>query len=322
MDKNRFIGEFGLKPFGQKGWMKGALHCPECNRNDKFGVLLTEANAVCHCFHCGVSFGVWQILKNIGRLDLLDFVYTGEFLNHSLSKREEPPLPRELNSIIGFQRLESDNYLEGRGFVSSQYEQFAVGESLIDPRVEGMVVFKIFQNKKEVGWMARSRKSKEWHKENIAKYKAGEDSLHLRYCNSNSDFSKMLGGLDELTDKTRLVFMVEGLMDKANMDRLLSLNCNDVIKCLFSFGDDLSNDQVSLIPDTVEEVYLLYDSNTMRNMKAAGARMMCRFKVWVCSLTEPGIDPGNIDWGSLVSLLENSVEFLEYYNKIENKKLW
>ena len=105
---------------------------------------------------------------------------------------------------FGFQRLYFDTYLEERNFLPEHYELFQVGETKIYPKLVGYLIFQFFNEKGEcIAWMARSRKDKKWHEENLKNFKAGLGQLVLRYDNSlDTDFSKILGGYNEITSKT------------------------------------------------------------------------------------------------------------------------
>lgn len=323
MNKNKIIAEFHLRPFGQKGWVKGQLVCPKCNRSDKFGVMFVEKSAVTHCFYCSESFPIAKILGDLGRSDLLEFEY--EYIGATtLPLLTETKVNVEKKSVtlpLGFKRIEKDDYLEERGFLPWQYEQYKIGVAELDPKTEDKVVFQIFQKGELVGWMGRSRKSKEWHHDNLKRHKEHDEKLVLRYCNSNHDFSKMLGGLDDITPKTHTVILVEGLFDKANIDRLLELNEDEAVKCCFTFGSELSNDQIDLIPKTVELVILMYDDDAIRKMQVAGSRLLSLFEVAVAVIYDPNIDPGNISSTNLYKLLLNVQSFLYFYSHLTHSNL-
>jgi len=128
----------------------------------------------------------------------------------------------------------------------------------------------------------------------------------------------MLGGLDEITDRTHTLILVEGLMDKANIDRLMDLDNIDEIKCCFTFGSNLSEDQIKLIPNSVEEIILMYDLGTFNIMQDVGSRLLTMFDVKVAILKDDDIDPGNMDKKYLFNILENLKEFLYFYNQLKS----
>jgi len=321
MNKSKIISEFNLKKFGQKGWLRGNLFCPECGRNDKFGVLFTDNSAVCKCFYCSKSYSLFSVLKSVSRLDLLDkeYYYEEEKTLPTLSKTVNE-VNKEVELPLCLIDINYDDYLNDRGFLDYQYRKFNVCKSDVDPRVDNMIVFKIFQNGVLSGWIARSRNSKEWHHENLRRHKELGEPLVLRYRNSNNDFSKMLGGLDEINDKTHTLILVEGLFDKANVDRLLRLDDIDDIKCCFTFGSSLSIDQINLIPSTIKRVILMYDLGTIDSMKDAGSKLLTMFEVDVALLSDENIDPGNMSFEYLCYLLKNLKNFMQFFLQLKSYK--
>jgi hypothetical protein len=318
MDKQQIIKSFQLKPFGSKGWLRGSLSCPDCGRNDKFAILFGDKGGVSHCFYCSTAYPLFRLLKNIGREDLLDKQYEHKE-NITLAPLNQlnvsdDNLTAELP--IGYRRIKFDQYLSDRGFTEDQYDRFGVGLSDLDPRVHDKLIFTIYQKGKLAGWMARSRNSKEWHKENLRKCKELGHPLVLRYRNSENDFSKMLGGLDEITEETHTVILVEGLMDKANIDRMMGLYNHPSVKCCFTFGSDLSSSQANLIPSTVETVVLMYDDGTIHNMREAGMRLLSFFDVRVALIEDEDVDPGNITASYLSRILRDMKSFLYFYTHV------
>lgn len=303
--------------------MRGKLYCPDCSRNDKFAVLFSEKGGVAHCFYCAQAWPLWKILKDIGRTDLLD--YEQEFggvielaaLETEIGEIEE----KEVSLPIGCRRIDHDAYLDARGFTNKQYEQYRVCVAELDPRTENKLVFQIYQRGRLAGWIARSKMTKEWHKENLRRYKELGEPLVLRYRNSENDFSTLLGGLDEITPNTHTLILVEGLFDKANIDRLLVLDACDDVKCCFTFGDDLSPAQAALIPSTVETVILMYDEGTVKQLKGAGEKLMSKFDVQVAMIDEKDVDPGNITPDKLSKLFLHMKSFVYFYTSLSLSKL-
>jgi len=322
MNKSKIISEFSLTTFGSKGFLKGQLYCPECSRNDKFGILFKENGALCHCFYCSTSYSLNKILRDIGRTDLLeyDFDYEPTSSLAPLKKEEEIADDKDTKLPIGFMRIKQDDYLDARGFTPEQYDQFHVGVAELDPKTEDKIVFQLYQHDVPAGWMARSRKSKEWHHENLRRHRELGEPLVLRYRNSNNDFSRMLGGLDEIMKDTHTLILVEGIMDKANIDRLMHLNEQQEIKCCFTFGSDLSINQIDLIPESVDTVILMYDAGTIKMMKLAGGRLMSSFDVQVALIEGRDADPGSISEKELSKLLSNLKSFIYFYSFLDNFK--
>lgn len=322
INKEQIINEFDLIPFGGKGWLRSdALNCPHCNRSDKFGILFTSKGGVTHCFReCANNLSLAGYLKEIGRKDLI--LYETEVsLNtklKSLKKEVEiiPELP-EVSLPKGYRRIYFDSYLRGRNFKSHQYEQFEVGvtDHFLERRLHNYLIFVIKQKGKVVGWLARSKFSKKFHKENEKAHKLGLEPLKLRYINSTgTEFERILGGFDEITDETHTVLTVEGLFDYTNTSNLLRTEESDEVKVIFTFGNKFSEDQIKLLRETkVKTVILMYDPETVSQSKKYALELSKYFEVFVCYIKDKTIDPGNISAKYLDEVLDNMKNSFDFY---------
>jgi len=323
MDSEEIIKEFELRKFGSKGWLSGKLDCPECGQNDKFGILFNGDSGVCKCMRCAIRIPLKKYLRDLGR---------GELTKSEDSYKPKPELPSlfadkeiiqeaaEAEIPLGFRRIESDAYLKERGFTPEQYDQFHVGVSDIAPGLKGKLIFLQYNCDRLVGWLARSRRTYKWHKENLQKHKENGEILVLRYKNSENDFSKILGGLDEITPNTKTVILVEGLFDKANVDRIYGLNYIEEVKCCYTFGSDISDDQCDLIPNTVERIIMLYDADAISHMKPSGGRLMNRFVVEIAVIEDTDEDPGSMGFEMLHSFIEKRKNFIHFFQQLIKPK--
>lgn len=311
------ISELKLKPFGQKGWMNGDVGCPQCGRSDKFGILFVDNSGVTSCFYCGESWPLVYVLKSIGRQDLIGFdysVYKEKELDDLEPEIEKETKVQECKLPIGFRRITNHPYLEERGFTN--YEKYQVGISNLEKGLSGKIIFQLFRDGIPVGWVARSTQTKEWHKNNLKRHKEYGDELVLRYKNSNNDFTKILGGIDDITPNTETLILVEGLFDKENTDRQLLLDRSDVTKCCFTFGDSIHPDQIQLIPRNVKNVVLLYDANTLRNMRNAGDMLYSKFELYIGVIKDEDKDPGNMSKKDFYDVFSNLTDFVKFYSTI------
>jgi 5S rRNA maturation endonuclease (ribonuclease M5) len=163
---------------------------------------------------------------------------------------------------------------------------------------------------KLAGWLARSKMSYQWHKENLEQFKLGNGELRLRYENSiGTDFSKILGGYDEIGEETDTVIAVEGLFDKVNVDTQLELNENPNIKCVFTFGNKFSDGQIQLLrkKKSIKSVILMYDPEATLQNKKYSKSLEKYFDAYVARLTKPNIDPGDASREYLMHTLKNEV---------------
>lgn len=323
INKARFVEEFGLRGFGAKGFLHSKyLPCPFCGGGgDKFGVKIDDKGGVFNCFRCGTKGSIFKLLKKINRLDLLskegeDFSFKDKLDEFILTSglEEEDITCEEISKPLGFKPIEYDEYLQNRGFEDWQYKSLNVGIS-IDPRLKNMVTFLLLEDNKIVGYLSRSRKSKEWHKNNLEKAKKGLCKLVLRYENSaQTKFERVVGGIDEVIEgETKTVLLVEGIMDKANTDRVLGLNKSPEVKCCFTFGCKLSDAQMlKIFRKGVENIVLLYDPGTIQQVKTTSLRLLKYFNISIGELLG-NKDPGEMNIFDFEKVLLSLKDPMEYY---------
>jgi hypothetical protein len=335
VDQERIIEYFGLKPFGSKNWFRSnQLVCPNCGQNDEFALRFSDNGAVLHCLHSktcnNYSTSLRAYLNSIGKSDLVNYEksinleafpdFTEQKIEENTGILEELPIKKP---PIGFKRVDFDEYLDSRGFLPKHYDLFKVGITKLDPRYKKHLIFQIINSEDQSnGWLARSRESKEWHKANLERFKEGKGNLVLRYDNSpNTDFGMMLGGYNEITENTHTIIIVEGLFDKINIDKQLSLLDHEEIKGLFSFGDTLTPEQIDLInkKENITTVYLLYDEGTISKSKQYGMKLMETKKdIRVCEIQKKDLDPGEMNTNELLEAFEQSVSPIAFnFDKID-----
>ncbi len=288
--------------------------CPKCGHHE-FGISLNENNHPFQCFRkkkCGWSGNIYTLLKFLNKtideernvdinLDLKPLIKIDKGIQN-----EEIDIP-EIKQPLGFKRIYSNKYLEDRGFSKDDFYKYEVGITDIDYKYIDYIVILIRQYGKLVGYIGRYPKSKQY----IERYnkKAEESGLRkiLRYNNSESDFSKILYGIDEVNDKTESVILVEGFFDKKNVDSLMNLDKNDVIKCLTTFKGSISDSQISLIKKhkNINTVIIMYDNDIINIIKKNASKLLSFFdNVKVVPLGDS--DPGDI---------KNYQEMYYYFNK-------
>ncbi len=330
IDKEEIISEFGLKPFGAKGWLSNkSIVCPECGKGGKFGINISDDGGGVHCFKCEYSESIFKYLNRIGRKDLIknqqEFSLKVGIKKPIFEKEEEEINLPEIKLPSGFKRIEYDDYLENRNFKGYQYEEFQVGiiEHFLERKLHNYLIFVIKQNGKNVAWLARSKRSKKWHEQNIRDHKDGKCQLVLRYRNSeNTDFDKIIGGFDEINENTHTVIVVEGLFDKVNISNIIQSEKYDEIKVIFTFGNKFSDNQIKLLRKTnVENVILMYDYKTIVQSKEYSLLLSRWFNVDVCRIDDEEIDPGNMDKKYFLERLTERKNFMYFYTNNLNKVL-
>lgn len=332
MNRQKLIQEFDLRPFGAKGWLRSnKLPCAWCGRSDKFGLILNDSGKGSYnCFHgsCGEKGPLSKLWKKIGRTDLLskddtvvlDFSLKNELIKKKIDKGET----KEIKPPLGFKRIHKDDYLDSRGFLREQYDTFHVGKC-IDPKFKHHLIFLIYENSKCVGFLGRTKFSKEWHKQNLIDAKKGLKSLIPRYQNAPGvDFEKIIGGYDEIIlNKTHTVIVVEGLMDKQNVDKQFSLYSSDTVKCVFTFGNSISDVQIEkLYNKGVRKVYLMYDAGTIKQSQQFGLHIEKKIECFVCELKDLNKDPGDMSYKELKQVINDAYKpFVFKINKLPESEL-
>jgi hypothetical protein len=331
IDREATIAELNLIPFGAKGWMNSSeTRCPVCGRSDKFGIKFNDqGGGSTHCFYsCGDNISLARYLKMIGKGHLVIYEQQASiqmllpelFVEHEQVVDEIP----EVKLPKGYERIYFDKYLRDRNFKSYQYEQFEVGitEHFLERKLHDYIIFVIKQQGRRVAWMARSKRSKEWHKKNLENYKQGLEPLVLRYKNSpGTDFDRILGGFDEITPSTREIIAVEGLFDKTNISNLLDTRKSDELKVLFTFGNTFSEHQIQLLKTTnVRKVTLMYDPETINQSKRYSVDLSRHFEVDVCHISDPDVDPGNMTREYLDRIYTSKKNFVYFYTSMIPKE--
>lgn len=283
--------------------------CPQCNQQE-FGISLVENNHPFSCFRkakCGFSGNIYTLLKYLNVLK----EYIGEKtfdpdenipdLIDQVEIKVLEPLPT-MTPPVGWRRVDSDQYLEQRGFTPQQFAKHQVGRSVLK---RDYVTFLVEMNHRIVGYVSRSTKSKQW----IDDYNQRTGAHYLRYTNSTSDFSRMLYGYDELNNTTDVI-LVEGILSKTKTDTNLDLDSDDWIKCVATFGAKVSEYQIQLLKDKgIKTVWLWFEADVLSKIKMIAARLAIYFEVRVCVLD--GFDPGDINSEQAIDLLQNSITFID-----------
>lgn len=324
IDPKEVISELGLHPMGGRGWHTSKdFECPECNKGDeKFGLLIKENGGLVHCWRCGHSDSIYNFLFKVNKYGLVHnskkYEYIDELENVlTLRGRDSTSSLPEEQLPIGFKRIEYDEYLESRGITLDQYNQFGIGitNSPMEPAWNNKIIFQIFNKGVRVGYLGRSKKSKEWHDKNMENHRENGGRLVLRYKNSDGDFSQMLGGLDDITNKTEIVIIVEGLMDKANLDRLLDTYNDEIIQVVYTFGSSISLDQISLLKGckSVNQVIILFDDDAIKKVFGFVAILQSEFNQVFVGVTNEN-DPGDMEINELSEILNNVRTPDEFYS--------
>jgi hypothetical protein len=320
LNKEKIIQSLSLKFYGAKGWMRSnSCECPDCSHSDKFGILFVKDSGLVKCQRCNYSTSLYNYLKRIDRKDLISFKKEYNLLGKlpELIKKKEIEVVDSLPNKrppFGFKRIYYDDYLDSRGFEPYQYNQYNVGTST-ESRLKNYIVSLIKQEGNVVGWIARSKHSKEWHEANLKAFKAKEEDLKLRYINSiKTNFDRILLGVDELTEDVHTVYLVEGWMDKVNVDNKLKLYFNKEVKCCATFGNKVTHAQQELLKKfNIKVIVVMFDFGTIKQSKDSSMELGDYFEVKIAEFKDKNIDAGDASAKYLLEIISNSKDFSYFY---------
>jgi 5S rRNA maturation endonuclease (ribonuclease M5) len=329
IDKDELISELSLTPNGSAGWLTNKDEvCPFCGKGGKkWGIHFNDAgnNGVFFCFKCGHKTNLKNFLEKINRLDLAKINYENSVKISKLTplikeKDEGNENPIELTECKLPRKLEylkEDEYLNNRGFNKRYYKEFkpAITNFFLDKKLRDKIIFQFTMNGKTTAWLARSKKSKEWHEKNLKAFKEGKEKLVLRYENSTDGFSRVLGGYDNITDTTDTIIIVEGLFDYISVDDKLHLYESDEIKCIFTFGNNMGTEQIKLLrlKRSVRNIILLYDPDKPEMIKSTALTLQKYFNIGIACLKDKKKDPGDASQEELLEALDEIMEPINFY---------
>lgn len=278
--------------------------CPYCG-GDEFGISVKD-NHLFGCFRksqCGETGNIYKLLKKIGRQDLLEeeVIKLGEKLEIELDKKEEEEFNLSLPTIhppIGFRRVTENQYLDERGFVD--FDKYKVGVTKLDPKFKDRAIFLVEEDGELKGFLGRSIK----------------DEIKPKYRNSKSDFAKLLLGMEEIEEETHTLILVEGLLDKVNVDRLLNLDQQSQIKCCCTFGAKVSLFQIfKMKMFDIKNIILFYENDVIGVIQKYAFKLEQEFEKVEIILPPKDKDPGDINKEEMDASLEKRYVPMDFYRK-------
>lgn len=323
-----------------KGWCLSPKECPFCGKaNRHFGIRLNydrgryKNHLTYNCFKCREHGADFLLFK---KLDMLSFIQDGEFVkqgeklnlvNKIKLKREFKKSGLDLEVVttrlpLGYKRTFSDKYLDSRGFEDWQYELYDVGRTTLLHKLKNYIIFSIRENGENKGYLARHV----WSKQKIKDYETKTGKKILRYANEGGiEFEKLLFGIDEITDNTTTVILVEGGFDKTNVDKQLQLHLQEDIKCCCTFGKSLSEVQIEKLRIRgIKKIYLLYDNDAVSESKRYSDMLKAAFSIIKVCFISPDCkdDAGDFDYKTLMFHLETAQDPINFINsKLQKRKL-
>lgn len=311
-----------------KGWIMGGT-CPVCGKSDKFGVKLNDRlgeyknHVTINCFHgsCEVSGSEKKLFKLLGREDLItEYEYREDFgtlTRLQIKKKPEERVPEELKKRyppIGYRRMYSDDYLESRGFDEESFKRYSVGRSKIETKLKNYIIFLVYEDEVNRGFVARIDYTAEELREANDKRSAEGFRPLPKYKNEGGvEFSEMIYGIDEISEKTHTVILVEGILDKTNIDKELRLYNEEEIKCGCTFGKKISFEQIyKLKAKGVRKIILMYDPDAIDSIKNYSYQLMLEFEEVLVGNIVGEKDPGDMNAKEMLEVLTNLESVLSY----------
>ena len=248
--------------------------CPFCGKESHF--YISRKTQLWDCKKCGEYGNIYKLLKFLDKTYLLQGS-TIEIRDNLLSLRN---IQKDVNDdevtlknlpVISMPAgwkisCNSTKYLLARGISSSDCKRYNIGTTDLFRKFKNYVLIPVYDNNEIRGFVGR-----------YASKKVPLDKL--RYNNSiGTEFSELLFGYDEITNKTRTVILVEGIFDKIATDKFLELWKSKEIKCVCTFGKKISKEQTKkLLIKGVSRVILLYDFDAIKDIKRYGLELKNNF---------------------------------------------
>lgn len=342
--RDKFISDFHLKFTGSKGWMiapvKTELYCKHCGNTDgsRLSFIFDEDSSASsfRCVKCGHSCRLEKYLWLIKKSEYItkfrevkpeNILKKKELIKSENRDIDLSPLPQVMLPLL-FKRIKFSTYLKKRGATLEIYKHWIIGKTDFENSLKNYIIFVIPENNIQVGWVARCEHSKDY----IDEYNKTHDKKILRWQNSkNSDFGKIVFGLDEITENTKELIVVEGITSKLRVDCELKLYLKEEVKCVCTFGKKTTDTQIQKIKNkgiNVNKLILFYDSDAVNESKKTIYKYQVLFNevlVAFCTFkNEKGEykDAGDLNKDELNIVLNKLQTPFEFFNtKLPKKSL-
>lgn len=308
--------------------MKG--DCPQCGKRE-FYISYVEENHPFQCYRknkCGYKGNIYTLIFDQKKYEFLRNAddlkeYHPEKKLSQIEDIDDIKIDLSLEKFsypIAFKRIEKHEYLENRLFHS--YHKYEIGVTTIDSKLgKDYVIFIISQDCQKVAYIGRHIKSKEYIESvNETRRRQGFKDI-LRYRNSNTDFSKILLGIDECNENTETVIIVEGLFDKDRVDFLLELDNQEKVKCCATNGSIISNEQIYLLQKKgIKNLIVLYEADVVDKIRDNVSYVSLFFESLLIGYVDEN-DPGDMNHNELTEILLNLTPYSQFFEtkvKIRN----
>jgi len=275
----------------------------QTNRVTSKGV---NASWMWQCKKCSRSGKLFKLLSQLGVEADLAQDRTTDIFKFKRKTFDRKPDHIDLPTAklpIGFEQIDYHRYLHDRNFEPWQYDRYRVGMSEVELR--NRLIFPIYMYGKPRAYLSRSMVTKLRIKKINDRRKRLGKRKYLRYDNSHHDFGRLLGGFDEIDGDTQGIILVEGIFDKAAVDRVFQLQNKSYWKCLCTFGKDFSHYQHILLKEAnIEHIVFLRDPDAFADVREQSLSLMTQYENVEVAYTRNG-DPDEIDPEELRFIFEN-----------------
>ena len=289
-------------------------NCPWCGHRE-FYISLSD-NHPFNCVRkkkCGETGSIYKLLNHLGIRDeynIKESISWAPTLSNALKIDEKIDVDVNLEEIklpLGFRRIYQDSYLQKRGFKENDYNDYHIGISNLDRKLINYIIFIIYNDFKPVAYVGRFKGTKE--KCDLLK--------KPRYKNSESDFTKILGGYDELEkDVTETVILCEGLFDAKNVTDLFDLKNNNSTKCCYTFKCHISQEQLYRLQlKGIKNIVLFYDNDVIQQIKEQAMYLSNYFNVKIAFVANSTNDPGELNINELNEIFKNLYLPFDFYTQ-------
>lgn len=283
------------------GWYR-ISPCPYCGKKEHAGVKFTNGKYKiafnCYSKICGETASEYKLAKHLG---ILTQIQLGKELEKKLpdinfekqETSEDKYLNVEIKPPLLFKRVYDHWYARERDIKLWQLKKHEFGTSSIE-QINRLIIL-IREDGKLVGYVGRALKNQK-----------------PKYLNSSeeNEFGNILWGIDEITEKTKRVLLVEGPTSKLRVEQFID-NKKTVACC--TFGKELKRGQYyKLKQKNVKNVILMYDDDATKSIIKNSQKLIKDFNCKV-SVIKDG-DPGDFNKESFINVIKNNTfDAMEYY---------
>lgn len=281
--------------------------CPFCGKDNHF--YIQRHTQLFDCKKCGEDGNIFKLLNHMGKLYLIgDFKSIDRTRIKMLGETDEKDEDKIILEVpnrklpFGFKRVYENDYLKSRKLVKRNFEDNIIGFTNLKPKLKDYVIFSINEEDGCKGYVSRYTKHIPEDKKKFI----------LRYRNDKgANFSKLLYGFHQVNRNTKIVILVEGLIDKLTLDNFLRLDLSDEIKCLATFGKKISQTQIlKMLESGVEKVVLIFDYDAVKEMKKFSLELANFFSVEIGYTFQKDINDSNdFEIGNIFENLKNVRDF-------------